>query len=171
MKKYNRYLIMFLFLASSALIQGAFAGNLLSQATALKGEPAAAKESRSASVAKEAKPVDPYAKAVTRRGSVVVVSKDYANLVRKDNALILSHVTVRQRVDSSGKVTSYEAVEVDKGSSLAKIGIHEGDQLVAVNGIPAKDLTANRQSLGEKNRFQMDLRRKGRPVRLIIEVR
>jgi type II secretory pathway component PulC len=171
MKNVRKALVILALVTCFSVIQSSFSELLFSQATDGKDRPAGETARKAAPAGVAAKSPDPYAKEVTKRGNVVIVSKSLADLVRKDNAIVLSHMTVRQRVDGSGKVASYEAVEVDKGSSVAKMGIQTGDQLVAVNGIPANDLTANKQSLEGKNRFQVDIRRKGRPVKLIFEIR
>lgn len=115
--------------------------------------------------------IDPYAREVTRKGNSVFVSKKLAEATRKDEKIVLSKVAVRTRVDAEGDLRAYELVQIDRGSVVEKMGLKPGDQVVKVNGIPVRDLEEKRRSLEGLSRFDVTVLRKGKPVKLRVEVR
>jgi len=114
---------------------------------------------------------DPCTGGILTRGGLIVVSKECADEVRKDNSVILFNVAIKARLDKKGELRGYEAVEIDKGSAVERMGFRPHDLLVSVNGIPARDLNARREVLESTDRFDLTALRRGRTVRLRIEVR
>lgn len=136
--------------------------------SALAAVPAAYGESGKKTVRKAA---DPYARELTRKGDTVIISKQFVDLVKKNNAIILSKITVRQRLDESGTIAGYELVEVERGSVVEKMGFKPGDRVLSVNGIPVRDLEANLESLETAGRHVVTILRKGRARNLVFEIR
>jgi type II secretory pathway component PulC len=169
MSKSRMVLIVLVLFASCILLQGAVTANVFAQGKEEAGQPA--KESpKKAAVSAAQKSVDPYAKEVTKKGKSVVVTKDFADLVRKNNAVVLSKVAVKQKVDESGKVTAYQLVQIDRGSSVDRMGFKAGDLVTAVNGVPARDLVGNQKTLEQEKRFDVELIRKGKPMKITVEI-
>lgn len=114
---------------------------------------------------------DQWVRDVKRSGNRVVVTKKLADAAKKDDKIVLSKVAVRSRLDAEGELRSYELVQVDKGSVVEKMGLRPGDQLVAVNGIPVRNLEEKRKGLEGSNRFSITIMRKGKPVKLNVEIK
>ncbi len=114
---------------------------------------------------------DPYAKEVTKRGSTVLVSREFANAVKKDNGLLLSKAAVKARADKAGQLTGYQLVTIDRGSTISKMGFKPGDVITAINGIPARELEANRSCLQSATKYDVDFLRKDNPRRLNVEIK
>lgn len=114
---------------------------------------------------------DGYAKRVFRRGSLVVISRQFANEVREDNSILLSKVAIKVRLNANGDLRGYEAVQVDKGSVVEQMGFRSHDLLTSVNAIPAGDLNTNRESLESADRFDVTIIRRGKTMKLRIEIR
>ncbi|MBA4417789.1 MAG: hypothetical protein C0392_07755 [Syntrophus sp. (in: bacteria)] len=127
-------------------------------------------DTKSASTRKNKNPVDPYAKEIKKSGDIVVVSRSFTELVRKNNSIIFSKVAVQQRLDDTGKIAGYELVSIDRGSAAEKTGLRSHDLITGVNGVPARDFNANRESLEACNRFDITLLRKGKEKNIIIEI-
>lgn len=108
---------------------------------------------------------------VVRKGNLVVISKEFANEVRENNAILLSKVAIKARLDKSGSLRGYEAVQIDKGSVVERMGFRPHDLVISVNAIPASDLEASRESLESQNRFDVTIVRKGKTMRLRFEIR
>jgi hypothetical protein len=169
MRKYRKVLITLVLFFFWVVSQGLVAGSVMSQNTGETRDPA--KQAPKRDAARGRTIVDPYTKEVTRRGNTIIVSKSFAEAVKKDNAVVLSKVAIKQRVDEKGKVIAYELVQIDRGSVVEKMGLKTGDRLTAVNGIPAKDLLEHRKPLEQGTRFLIDVMRKGKPVKLVAEIR
>lgn len=118
-----------------------------------------------------AKEIDPYAKEITRHGNVVTVSNAFVDSVRRNSTLVLSRVAIRQRVDKNGRPEACELVEIDKGSSVARMGFKSGDRVTRVNGIPIRDLEGRRSELEGSRRWELVILRQGKPRRIVVEVR
>jgi type II secretory pathway component PulC len=114
---------------------------------------------------------DPYAQEVTRKGNRVTISRKLVDATKQDNKIVLSKVAVKSRVDEKGDLRAYELVQIDRGSVVEKVGLKPGDQIVKVNGIPARNLEESRQSLEGSNRFDVTVLRKGKIVKLNVQVR
>jgi predicted metalloprotease with PDZ domain len=167
----KQILLVFVLFVSCALIQAAVnTDHLFAQSTDTGKEPVKATEKKEAPVAKTQKTTDPYAKEITKKGKVVLVSKKFVDMTKEDHAIVLSKVAVKQRLDENGKVSAYQLVQVDRGSSVEKMGFKAGDQLISVNGIPAKDLKDNQKNLEQENKFEVTVVRKGKKVKLFFEV-
>lgn len=137
---------------------------LLSIYTGAVSQPAVAKET--------AKLVaDPYAKEITRQKNKIIVSRAFVNAVKKNNAIVLSKVAVRQRTDKVGRAAAWELVQVDKGSSVARMGFTPGDRLTSVNGIPVGEFESKRAELEASTRWELVVYRQGKPRMMTIEVR
>jgi type II secretory pathway component PulC len=119
---------------------------------------------------KEKNPVDPYAKEIKKNGDIVVISKSFADLARKNNSIILSKVAIQQRLDDAGKIAGYELVSIDRGSVVEKTGLRPHDLVTGVNGVLARDFNESRESLEECNRFDITILRKGKTKNIIIEI-
>ncbi len=114
---------------------------------------------------------DPYAREVTKRGNTVLVSREFAAAVKKDNSVLLAKVAVKARADKAGQLTGYQLVTIDRGSAIGKMGFKPGDVVTAVNGIPARAFEANRPSLQSATKFDVDFLRKDKPRKLNVEIR
>ncbi|OPY69400.1 MAG: hypothetical protein A4E57_01201 [Syntrophorhabdaceae bacterium PtaU1.Bin034] len=117
------------------------------------------------------KGVDPYTKEVKKkRGNVVVVSRRFSDEVKKNNQIILSKVAVKSRLDKNGQLEAYQLVVIDKGSVVDKIGLKPKDLITSVNGVPVKDLNANREVLEMADHFDITVVRKGKAKKFVIEI-
>lgn len=126
---------------------------------------------RSAVGKETAKEADPYAGEVVRHKNRVAVSKAFVNAVQKNNAVVLSRAAVRQHLGKDGRVDAVELVQIDRGSSVAKMGFRSGDRIKSVNGIPLCEVEARRYEIETSNRWELLLYRHGKPRRIVIEVR
>lgn len=123
-------------------------------------------------IAKETvKPADKYSKEIVRNKNKVTVSRVFVDTVEKNNAIVLSNVAVRQRIDKNGKLEAWELVEIDRGSLVAKMGFRAGDRVTSVNGIPVRALETKRTELATSSRWELLVYRYGKPWRMVIEVR
>jgi type II secretory pathway component PulC len=113
---------------------------------------------------------DPYAKEVTKRGNIVLVSREFAAAVKKDSSVLLSTVAIKARVDKAGQLTGYRLVAIDRDSAVSRMGFKAGDVVTAVNGIPARRFEPNRPSLESAGRFDVDFIRKKEQRRLNVEI-
>ena len=108
---------------------------------------------------------------VVKKGNLVVISKEFAGEVRENNAILLSKVAIKARLDKNGSLRGYEAVQIDKQSVVEGMGFKPHDLVVSVNGIPARDLESSRESLESADRFDITLLRKGKTIKLRFQVR
>ncbi len=115
--------------------------------------------------------VDPYAREVTRRGNLILVSKKLADAAKRDNLIVLSKVAIKGRLDRRGELQAYELVQVDKGSVVEKMGFRPGDLLTSVNAIPARRFYAERQTLEGANSLHVIIKRKGKAMKMTVEIR
>lgn len=113
----------------------------------------------------------PYKGGVTRQGSVVIISREFADAVRKKNSIVLSKVAIKGRLDKDGRLWGYEAVQIDKGSVVEQMGFKPHDLLTSINAIPVRDLEAKRDSLESADRFDLTIIRKGKTRKLRFEIR
>lgn len=118
-----------------------------------------------------AKQADPYLKEIARSKNKVTISREFVDAVRKNDAVVLSRAAVRQRLDKNGRVEAVELVQIDKGSSVAKMGFEPGDRIKSVNGIPLRELEARRSEIDTANRWELTIVRQGKLRRIVIEVR
>ncbi len=130
-----------------------------------------ASEAQAQPAPSEKKGADAYARDVTKHGKQVIIAKELGDAVRQDNRIVLSNVAVKSRLDKEGELRAYELVQVDKGSIVAKMGFKPGDLLTGINGIRAHDLYDRRQSLEKSNRFTVTIIRKGKPEKVIVEIK
>ncbi len=114
---------------------------------------------------------DPSAKEVTKRGSTVLVSREFATAVKKDNGVLLSKAAVRARADKAGQLAGYQLVTIDRGCAISKMGFKPGDVITAINGIPAREFENNRQCLQSATKYDVDFLRKDSPRRLNVEIK
>lgn len=117
------------------------------------------------------KQADPYAGEVVRLKNRVALSKGFVDAVRKNNAVVLSRIAVRQRLDRNGRVEAIELVQVDKDSAVAKMGFRPGDRIKGVNGIPVRELEAKQAEIESAKRWELAIIRQGKPRRIAIEVK
>jgi predicted metalloprotease with PDZ domain len=123
-------------------------------------------------VAKESsKQADPYVKEIIRQKNGVTVAGAFVDAVKKNNAIVLSRVALRQRLDKDGRLEGCELVQVDKGSSVAKMGFRSGDRLTSVNGIPVRELETKRAELEASSRWELVVLRQGKLRKIVIQVR
>ncbi len=168
----KKVLIILVLFISCALVQAAVGPDrLFAQGTDTGKDPAKAAAKTTGATGKTQKVADPYAKEITKQGKIIVVSKKFVDLAKEDHAIVLSKVAVKQRVDENGKVSAYQLVQVDRGSSVEKMGFKAGDLLVSVNGIPARELTASQKKLEQETQFEAIVLRKGKKVKFLFEVR
>jgi hypothetical protein len=144
------------------LLLVAFAGLFLSFSEGVS-QPVIAKET--------VKPADKYSKEIVRSKNKVTVSRVFVDTVEKNDAIVLSSVAVRQRVDKHGRLEAWELVEIDRGSLVAKMGFRPGDRVTSVNGIPVRALETRRTELAMSSRWELLVYRHGKPRRVVIEVR
>lgn len=114
---------------------------------------------------------DPYSNEVTMNKDKVTISKGFLRAIKKDNAIILSKVAVRQRRGRDGRLDAWELVEIEKGSVVAKMGFRSGDRLKSINGIPVSEFEAKRTYLEASRRWEFSIYRRKRPQNVIVEVR
>jgi membrane-associated protease RseP (regulator of RpoE activity) len=164
---------------------GMLAAGILAPATCLAGleaAPAAPTATPAAETVKQdgglpaaagAQKPDPsyYTRQIARRGKTVIVAPGLADEVKKDNQIVLSSVAVKTRVDKNGNLAGYELFEIDKGSIPEKIGFRSGDRIIAVNGIPARNLEKNQAALQSAGRFEVTILRKGKARKIFVEIR
>ena len=112
-----------------------------------------------------------WSRDIIRRGNLIIISKQLADQVRKNNDIILSTVAIKTRLDKDGRLDGFQLFQVDSGSIVEKMGFMPKDVLTGVNGIPARDLQANRQSLDSADRFDITIMRNGKEKRLGVEIR
>jgi S1-C subfamily serine protease len=108
---------------------------------------------------------------VARKGRLVVISKEFAQEVREDNAILLSKVAIKARLDKNGSLRGYEAVQIDAGSVVERMGFRPHDVVIGVNAISVRDLEASRESLESADRFDIIVIRKGKTIKLRFEIR
>ena len=108
---------------------------------------------------------------VVRKGGLVVISKEFAREVREKNTILLSKVAIKARLDENGSLRGYEAVQIDKGSVVERMGFRPHDLVIGVNAIPARDLEASQESLESADRFDVAVKRKGKTMHLRFEIR
>ena len=167
----KRILIILALFVSCSLVQAAVGSEFLfAQGSDASKEPAKVTTKKQASAAKTQKTVDPYAKEITRKGKIVLVTKKFVDQVKAEHAIVLSKVAIKQRVDENGKVSAYQLVEVDRGSSVEKMGFKAGDLLLSVNGIPARDLKETQKNLEQESKFEVVVMRKGKKIKMFFEV-
>lgn len=108
---------------------------------------------------------------VTRKGDLIIVSKEFVDAVRKDNSIILSTVAVKAMVDDEGRILGFQLFQLDRGSIPEQMGFKAKDILASVNGIPARELEAMQGSLENKQRFELTILRNGKEKRVQVVVR
>ncbi len=108
---------------------------------------------------------------VRKQGKLAIVSRDFADEVKRNNDLILSTVAVKTRVDRSGMTEGYQLVQIDKGSAAEKMGFKAKDIITAVNGISARDFNKNREYIQMADRFDVDILRHGKAAKIEVEIR
>jgi S1-C subfamily serine protease len=101
----------------------------------------------------------------------VIISKEFARRVREKNTILLSKVAIKARLDENGSLRGYEAVQIDKGSVVERMGFRPHDLVIGVNAIPARDLEASQESLESADRFDLTVVRKGKTIHLRFEIR
>jgi S1-C subfamily serine protease len=110
-------------------------------------------------------------KDVTRKGNLIIVSKRFADAVKKDNTIVLSTVAVKSRLNQSGQLQGYQLFQIDRSSPVEQMGFRAKDVMTGVNGIPARELEANRQSLEKTQRFDVTFLRNSKEKKIRIEIR
>jgi len=108
---------------------------------------------------------------ITRKGSLVFVSRAFADAVKKDNTIVLSTVAVKSQVDQKGQLRGFQLFQIDRGSPVTRMGFKAKDVVVGVNGIPARALEANRQSLEKEHDFGVAILRDGKEKKIRILIR
>jgi hypothetical protein len=108
---------------------------------------------------------------IVLKGDRVVISRRFAEEVKKKNEIVLSTVAVKAKMDAQGKLEGFQLFEIDRGSPVEKAGFRPLDIITAVNAIPARNLVEKRGSLESADRFLVTVLRRGREERLRIEVR
>ncbi len=108
---------------------------------------------------------------IVRKGNTVIVPRQFVDEVKKKNDIVLSTVAIKSRVGKDGQLQGYQLFQIDRGSAVEKMGFRAKDVIVKVNGIPARDLEANRQSLESSDHFDVTFLRDGKERRMRIEVR
>jgi hypothetical protein len=110
-------------------------------------------------------------KDISRKGNLIVVSKRLAEEVKKNNDVILSTVAIKSRVDKNGQLQGFQLFQVDRGSVVEKMGFRAKDVLTSVNGIEARGLEKNRETLEKADRFDATILRNGKERRVRILIR
>ena len=90
--------------------------------------------------------------------------------MRANSTILLSKVAIKARLDENGSLRGYEAVQIDAGSVVERMGFRPHDLIVGVNAIPARDLEASRESLESADRFDVIVKRKGKTIHLRFEI-
>ena len=78
----------------------------------------ASKESKPAPSARTAP--EKRAPGVTKKGGLIVISKEFAQEVRENSTILLSKVAIKARLDEGGRLRGYEAVQIDAGSVVER---------------------------------------------------
>ena len=124
-----------------------------------------------ASAAKRGSSGQSESRDITRKGNTVFVSRGFAEAVKKDNAIIMSTVAVKSRVDKEGRLNGFQLFQIDRGSPVISMGFKAKDILTNVNGIPAGELEANRQALEREDAFVVTVLRSGKEQKIRILIR
>lgn len=111
------------------------------------------------------------ARGVVRIHDRVTVSKAFVDAVKKNNALMFSQIAVRGRAGKDGRLETWELVEVDGKSPVAKMGFRRGDRIASVNGIPARELEGRRTELETLSQWDLLIHRRGKLRRMRIEMK
>jgi membrane-associated protease RseP (regulator of RpoE activity) len=165
-------------IAAAASILGIWGLLAHAQATCLAADVAAAhppatetKKQGGLPAAGDRGKADRYAREITRRSGVAVVSKALVEDIKKDVSIVLSTVAIRAHAGKDGRIAAYELVQIDRGSIPEKLGFRPGDVISEVNGVPARDFISSRQSLESARQFRVTILRKGKPTTLVVEIR
>jgi S1-C subfamily serine protease len=114
---------------------------------------------------------DKQQKEIIREGNRVVLSRQFADEVKKSSDIVLSKVAVRARLDKEGILSGYQLVQIDRGSVVELMGFRAGDIITKVNGVPARDFEGKRASLESATKFGVAVARKGKHLSLRFEIR
>jgi S1-C subfamily serine protease len=110
-------------------------------------------------------------KEITREGNLVIVTKSFAEEVKKDNTIVLSTVAIKSRLNQDGQLQGFQLFQVDQGSAVERMGFKAKDVLTSVNGIPARELEANRHTLENAQGFDVRILRNGKERKIRITIR
>ena len=108
---------------------------------------------------------------MTRRGNLILVSKKLADAAKRDNLIVLSKVAIKGRLDRRGELQAYESSRSTREASWEKMGFRPGDLLTSVNAIPARRFYAERQTLEGANSLHVIIKRKGKAMKMTVEIR
>jgi type II secretory pathway component PulC len=108
---------------------------------------------------------------ILRKGNLIIVSRPFVDQVMKNNEIVLSTVAIKSRLDKNGLLEGFQLFQIDRGSVVEKMGFKAKDILTNLNGIPAKDLEANRRSLETADHFDVTILRNGKEKKLQVEIR
>ncbi len=130
-------------IAATASILGIWSLFAHAQATCLAADVAAARPPATETKKQGGLPApgdpgkaDRYAREITRRSGVVVVSKALAEDVKRDVDIVLSAVTIKAHAGRDGRIAAYEVVQIDRGSIPERLGFRPNDLISEVNGVP-----------------------------------
>jgi type II secretory pathway component PulC len=115
-----------------------------------------------------------YSKDVRREGNTVVITKDLADKIRKDNSIVLSAVAVKASLDSSGKSNGFKVVAVDRGSLAEKMGIRANDIVQEVNGQSirtSEEMKKAQNVVKDANKFEVKVLRGSQVRTLSYEIK
>jgi type II secretory pathway component PulC len=110
-------------------------------------------------------------KDILRKGNAVIVSKQFAEEVKRNNDLILSHIVVKSRFDKDGHLEGIELVQIDRGSAIEKIGFMTRDIVVAINGVLPHGWDAQRTTIEQSDQLDVTILRQGKQKILRLEIK
>jgi type II secretory pathway component PulC len=108
---------------------------------------------------------------IIRKGNRIVVPRAFADEVRKNNQIIMTTVAIKSVLAKDGQLAGFQLFQVDRGSVVEKMGFKEKDVLLAVNGIPARNLEKNRNALESADQFDLIILRHGKEKGLQVDIR
>lgn len=142
-----------------------------SATTANRGQPAQNTATATRNHPPDQKAFEVQSNDITRKGSLVLVSRAFADAVKKDNTAVLSTIAVKSQVDQKGQLRGFQLFQIDRGSPVTRMGFKAKDVVVGVNGIPVRELEANRQSLEKEHDFNVAILRNGKEKKIRILIR
>jgi hypothetical protein len=108
---------------------------------------------------------------IQKKGDVIVVSKKFADKVKRNNDIILNQIAIKSRFDKEGRLNGIQLVQIDRGGAVAKAGFMTLDTIVAINGLLPNEWESRRTSIEQSTKFDITILRKGKQRILKIEIR
>jgi predicted metalloprotease with PDZ domain len=108
---------------------------------------------------------------IQKKGNVALVSKKFADEVKKNNDIILTQMALKSRFSKEGRLNGIQLVQIDRGGAVEKAGFMARDTIVAINGIEPHEWEPRRASIEQSTKFDVTILRQGKQRILKIEIR